>query len=430
VNRRRVIEGYYHLIQGGLLQEAVEELCSLEFVCCSALIEDLSHCVRYLADLIRLFGKNDILGQLGHYFRWIRKRATKIILDPRKQTRMTAGEEPLISLVKRHSTELEDKELKKWGHALLPSTFRCEDFNALEMELVGHRKPVHIVAWNHDGSQMLSGSEDNTIKIWDGMTGELLHTLDGHSGKLVSISWNHDSSRIASGSSDGTITIWDAVTCTLLMTLKCDPSQINSLSWNHDSSQLASASDNGKLRIWDAITGELFLKLSGHCPAKTRSVSWNQDGSKLLSGSDDNTMKIWNALDGKLLKTLDVKAHVISASWNHDNTRIVSGSGLHNNGKLQIWDGVTGELLKTLIGHSNWVHSAIWNHDGSKILSGSKDDTIQVWDAGSGELEETVAEMNNLSVAWNQDGSRIASGSLDKIIRVWKGWKKETTLRR
>jgi hypothetical protein len=159
VNRRRVVEGYYHLIKGGLLQEAVEEACSLEFVCCSALTGDLSNCVCYLGELVPLFdGDNNIPQQLDHYYRWMRKRATQIAVDPRRQTRTTAGEEPLISVVKTQISQLDEKERNALGYTLEPMTVGfVEGFDAVELELVGHSGEICSVAWNHDDSRILSG---------------------------------------------------------------------------------------------------------------------------------------------------------------------------------------------------------------------------------------------------------------------------------
>jgi WD40 repeat protein len=428
VNRRRVVEGYYHLIKGGLLQEAVEEVCSLEFVCCSALAGDLLNCVRYLGELVQLFdGDNNSLSQrLDHYYRWIRKRATKIVVDPRRQTRMTAGEEPLISVVKKEMSQLEERERCELGGVTLqPTTFDCrEDFDAMELELEGHTERVNSVAWNHDGSKILSGSDDKTVKIWDGMTGELLNTLEGHSDSVLSVAWNHDDSKIASGSVDGTIKVWDGITCELLMTFVRETGFCGaSVSWNHDSSKVASASWDNKVRIWNAITGTLLLTLSSHTEG-TNSASWNHDSSKIISASYDNTIKIWNAMTGELLKSLEGHSgSVLTASWNHDDSLIVSGS---YDGTIKIWDGVTGELLKTLEGHSGWVQAVSWNHDGSRILSGSNDHSIRIWNAGTGALEETVSETADPStLAWNPDESRIVSGGFSGI-QVRKGWKKET----
>jgi tetratricopeptide (TPR) repeat protein len=395
VNRRRVVEGYYHLIKGGLLQEAVEEVCSLEFVCCSALGGDLLNCVRYVGELVQLFGgdNNSLSQRLDHYYRWMRKRATKIVVDPRRQTRMTAGEEPLISVVKKEISQLDERErCELGGYTLQPITFDCrEDFDAMELELEGHTERVNSVAWNHAGSKILSGSADKTVKIWDGMTGELLNTLEGHSGYVAAVAWNHDDSRIASASGDRTwdgtvIKIWDGVTCELLMTVvdeTCSAYPVTSVSWNHDSSKIVSTCQDFKVRIWNVITGKLLLTLFGHTE-QTQSAAWNHDSSKIVSASEDNTIKIWNALTGELLQSLEGHTCTVeTVSWNHNDNLIVSGS---NDESIKIWDGMTGELLQTLNGHSSGVFAVVWSQNGSKILSGSWDGSIRIWNAGTGEL--------------------------------------------
>jgi WD40 repeat protein len=419
VNRRRVVEGYYHLIKGGLLQEAAEEVCSLEFVCCSALAGDLSNCIRYVGELVRLLGDNE---QLDHYYRWMKKKVARVVRDPRRQTRMTAGEEPLISVVKQQISQLNEEERNELGATLGPVTFGCgEDFDTLELVLTGHTGWVYSVAWNHDDSKIVSGSGDKTIKIWDGITGELLNTLEGHFGNVTSVSWNHDSSKILSSCDGGTIEIWDGITCELLLILKDGYHFFYSVLWNHDSTKIACGSVDHIVRIWDAITGVVLHRLSGHTNS-TRCVSWNHDDSKLLSGSDDKTIKIWNTSSGELLKTLEGHSdYVTSASLNHESSRIVSGS---KDKTIKIWDGMTGELLKTLEGHSSEVYSVTWNHDSSRILSGSLDHTVKIWNAFSGELQETAVEATIWAVDWSHDERRIVAGGLDGPVRVWTGWGK------
>jgi WD40 repeat protein len=422
VNRRRVMEGYYHLIKGGLLQEAVVEVCSLEFVCCSALAGDLSNCVRYVGELVRLFDKNNSPEQLDHYYRWMRKKVARVVRDPRRQTRMSAGEEPLISIVKQQISQLNDEERNELGNALGPVTFGCgEDFDTLELMLTGHTGAVYSVAWSHDDSKIISGSADKTIKIWDGITGELLNTLKGHFGKVTSVFWNHDSSKMLSSCDGGTIEIWDGITCELLLTLNDGYHFFYSVLWSHDSSKIACGSVDKVIRIWDANSGMVLHRLSGHSKP-TMCVSWNHDDSKLLSASDDKTIKIWNVLTGDLLNTLEGHSDAISsASWNHDSRRIVSGS---KDKTIKIWDGATGELLKTIEGHSGNVYAVNWNHDSSRILSGSMDHTIKIWNTISGELQETAVEAAVWAIAWSHDEKRIITGGLDGPVRVWEGWRK------
>jgi hypothetical protein len=83
-----------------------------------------------------------------------------------------------------------------------------------------HSSDVSSLSWSPVGNKIASGSIDNTIKIWDGNSLQLLKTLEGHSSYVNSVSWNHDGSQIVSGSDDQTIKIWDGSTGNVLHTLE------------------------------------------------------------------------------------------------------------------------------------------------------------------------------------------------------------------
>ena len=74
--------------------------------------------------------------------------------------------------------------------------------------LKGHKYSVNSVAYSPDGTKIISGSRDKTIKIWDANTGECLKTLKGHSDDLESVAYSPDGTKIISGSDDPTIKIW------------------------------------------------------------------------------------------------------------------------------------------------------------------------------------------------------------------------------
>ncbi|MEE1097327.1 MAG: hypothetical protein U0K83_03255, partial [Bacteroidales bacterium] len=55
--------------------------------------------------------------------------------------------------------------------------------------LEGHSKYVRYVAYSPDGTKIISGSADKTIKIWNANTGECLKTLEGHSDWVNSVAY-------------------------------------------------------------------------------------------------------------------------------------------------------------------------------------------------------------------------------------------------
>ncbi|KAE9389855.1 WD40 repeat-like protein [Gymnopus androsaceus JB14] len=76
--------------------------------------------------------------------------------------------------------------------------------------LQGHDGRVYSVAFSHDGTRIVSGSSDKTVRIWDATTGaQMGDPLQGHDGWVNSVAFSHDGTRIVSGSDDKTLRIWD-----------------------------------------------------------------------------------------------------------------------------------------------------------------------------------------------------------------------------
>ncbi|MBM3784953.1 MAG: NACHT domain-containing protein [Acidobacteria bacterium] len=158
----------------------------------------------------------------------------------------------------------------------------------------GHSNWVRSVAWSADGRRLASGSSDNTVRIWDGETGECERTLAGHSNGVWSVAWSADGRRLASGSVDNTVRIWDGETGECERTLAGHSNGVWSVAWSADGRRLASGSEDKTVRIWDGETGECERTLAGHSNG-VWSVTWSADGRRLASGSVDNTVRTWDA---------------------------------------------------------------------------------------------------------------------------------------
>jgi WD40 repeat protein/serine/threonine protein kinase len=109
---------------------------------------------------------------------------------------------------------------------------------------------------------------------------------------------------------------------------------------------------------------------------------------------------------------------VYSVVWSPDGTRLASAS---RDKTVRVWDASTGQTTLTYTGHADQVYSVAWSPDGKRFASASADGTVRVWDASSGQTTLIYRDHTDqvYSVAWSPDGTRLASASVDQTVRVW-----------
>ena len=302
--------------------------------------------------------------------------------------------------------------------ALLNSARISEVFRSYWISPPNNIGTVWSVAFSPDGSRIVSGSDDNTIRLWDTQSGDNIATLEGHSATVWSVAFSPDGSRIVSGSSDNTIRLWDTQSGDNIATLEGHSATVLSVAFSPDGSRIVSGSSDNTIRLWDTQSGDNIATLEGHS-ATVLSVAFSPDGSRIVSGSSDNTIRLWDTQSGDNIATLEGhSATVLSVAFSPDGSRIVSGS---SDNTIRLWDTQSGDNIATLEGHSATVLSVAFSPDGSRIVSGSSDNTIRLWDTQSGDNIATLEGHSATvwSVAFSPDGSRIVSGSDDNTIRLW-----------
>ncbi len=239
--------------------------------------------------------------------------------------------------------------------------------------LTGHTNSVNTLSFKPGSSTLASGSDDDTIRIWDltwdAWKNKPVQTLRGHRNNVESVAWSPDGTLLASGSRDRTVRLWNPNNAANTAILRGHTNTVNSVAWSPDGTLLASASRDDTIRIWDPTNTDTALHvLEGHT-GNVNTLAFHPTEPLLASGSSDDTIRLWNL--------------------------------------------TTGEHQATLTGHTGSVNTIAWNSDGILLVSGSSDDTIRLWEpltavdiTGDG----SVTYLDIIEVAENY-GKTVADGA-------------------
>lgn len=171
------------------------------------------------------------------------------------------------------------------------------------------------------------------------------------------------------------------------------------------------------LWLWDLVNRRELRCLAGHHD-RICCAAFSPDGQRVLTSGLDQTVRMWDLDAGLELKCFDRQTNR-SAAFSPDGKTALCGA-LYD-GKLRMFDAVSGKELKRLAGHADWVVCVAFAADGKVALSGGLDRTIKLWDVATGRLLRTFPLKNVVlsSVAFSPDGWRVLSAGSDGIVRGW-----------
>ena len=284
--------------------------------------------------------------------------------------------------------------------------------------LSGHNDWLWSVAFTPDGTLLASGSNDETVKLWDVESGQEVNTLHLTGFAALSVAFSPDGTLLASGSSDNTVNLWEVESGQELRTFRGHSDYVWSVAFSPDGTLLASGSLDGTVKLWDVESGQVLRTLSGHSDG-IWSVDFSPDGTLLASGSLDGTVKLWDVESGQVLRTLSGYSDgVWSVDFSPNGTMLASSE---IPATVKLWEVESGQELRTLTGHSGSVNSVTFSPDGTLLASGSWDGTVKLWKVNSGQELRTLSGYSSsiMSVAFSPEGTLLASGSADGPITLW-----------
>jgi WD40 repeat protein len=307
----------------------------------------------------------------------------------------------------------------------------------------GPQGAVASANYSPDGTRIVTGSWDNSARIWDAVGGKVLAKLEGgHTVAINTCVFSPDPAGrfVLTASDDGTAKMWEVVTQKqkesadgkiaeisvgrVVRTFAGHTARVGFAAFSPDGRWVLTASDDKTAAIWEALPSdpmqavqdqaEPICVLSGHAWG-VLSIAMSADGSQLITGSADKTARIW-----KLQRDM-------TGRWQASPSLLLEGHTA----------AVTCVAFSPLVdanGNSKWDPG---EENAVRAVTSSRDNTVKLWDTRLTETERATNNPDKLppateiltltkhlrtvtSVSFSRDGKRILSASRDGQAIVWQ----------
>ncbi len=268
------------------------------------------------------------------------------------------------------------------------------------------------VAFSPANKTFAVGGADNIIRVFDVTKDKEEKALTGHTGTVTGLAYLGKGEQLLSGSADATVQLWNVAQAKSEKQFKLN-APVLSLSVSKNGGTFAAAMEKMVLvRALDAKGDG-----DGFAANKVRSASLSPDGAKLAVATADNRVTVYNAAAGRAYGvSTEFFTHdgVQAVAFHPDGKRLVSGGG---DKAARVWT----QALLWQTQRTGKPEVAIYSPKGDLIIAAG-DKAIKIYQAADGKELRTIAAndgpVNRLSLS--ADGTRLtAAGARDKLVKVW-----------
>ncbi|HTI52347.1 MAG TPA: WD40 repeat domain-containing protein, partial [Planctomycetaceae bacterium] len=272
---------------------------------------------------------------------------------------------------------------------------------AISLETISMR----AIAFNPAGELATAGDE-GFVAIWNA-DGTRKTQLKGHRQTVLSVSWNSSGGQLVSGSWDMPVRIWDARGNALATRNGTHPTV-----WNPTVDEVAWTS-GPDVHVAGPDAPERVFR--GHQSQVLR-LSWNAHGTQLASADANGVIRVWNR-DGSSAGAIQADPIVFALAWHPGKPLLASGSA--GNGNIQVW-GLDGNRVRTWNAHAKGITTLDYSPDGDRLFSSAYDQYVRVWNE-TGNVVGTFpgAMAIACTTAWNAIGRQIATAHIDGTVCLW-----------
>jgi WD40 repeat protein len=287
---------------------------------------------------------------------------------------------------------------------------------SVQSVITGHAGAVTALLIKPDGSQLISGGVDMTVRLWNVADGVAAGTVAGPTGAVTGLSISADAVRLVASSADKNVYAWTlaANPNNLAADLTIEhPESVLGVAISADNVRLVSSSVDGTARAWDAATGLLLESFVGHEGAVT-ALGLAADGKGVVTGGFDKTVRLWNIAAEQVFAADAEK--LLGFVMLPDASQV----GVIGTEPQVKWFAADGTAVRQLAGAAAALNQLAISQDASQAAAADANGNLLVWNLADGALLKTIESgVATTALAFGSDGTSLLAAGSDNHLRVY-----------
>lgn len=321
---------------------------------------------------------------------------------------------------------------------LLCAIGRGQEASMKTIVQTGHYGTILCLDISPDGKLLLTGSQDQTIRLWEMSTGRELRTFHGHEKGVRTIQFHPDGHRFVSVAYDKKAILWDVTSGQMIREWKDSADVIRSAVFSPDGKRLLTGGHRNNAMMWDLESGErlkTFKTKPETCYQCVPDLVWAPEGNRFYTGAADRTTLIWDVSKGDTLSSHKFN----KGSCSSCNTYLdIDASGevlvkADYRGGMFLIDAQNGKKKKELLEDGEFY--GIQFHPQGQYIMGlvEYNGQVRVWETRNGkEVMKIEAHDGIKAMGFTPDGKYIVTAGEDhraalrqfpsgRLVRTFKG---------
>tara|TARA_R110002096_G_scaffold292224_1_gene486546 strand:- start:103622 stop:105601 length:1980 start_codon:yes stop_codon:yes gene_type:complete len=292
---------------------------------------------------------------------------------------------------------------------------------SLLLEPKRHRGAITSVAYSPDGTQIVTSSEDRSVRLWDAKSAKSTGVLDGAAGMVNAANFSADGATVFSAGADALVRTWTTATDADGVAVEGVGGAVNDFLMTPDGHRVITGDQIGRVWAWDRKSGNQIQAYDGRRYSAIYDIALSADGNLLAIAGSARVVGVVDLNRGQEIAELnpgDTAAN-FAVAFSPDGELLATAGDGH---EIQLWNTKDWTRRRTLDGHDGTVRALAFRPDSKSVISGGNDEMVRVWDVASGEqtakLEGHEGVVTSIAIA--PDGSQFVSASRDRTALIWR----------